>query len=87
MFIDYCRTRLAGRVEAIPSRDLIDRGLFGLGTPNPRLADRVGDLTLVMLGNSVINGRLPGEPMHVQVGAHGGMSRSEMLVPLCLLRA
>ena len=71
----------------IPSQDLIDGGLFGLGTPNPHLADRVGDLTLLMQGNNVINERLPAGTPHVQVGAHEGMSRAEMLVPLCLLRA
>lgn len=86
-FIDYCRTQFAGRMEVIPSQDLIDRGLFGLGTPNPRLAERVGDLTLLMLGNNVINERLPSETPRVQVGAHGGLSRTEMLVPLCLLMA
>jgi hypothetical protein len=86
-FTDYCQTRLAGRVQVVPSQALIDGGLFGLGSPNPRLSERVGDLTLLMQGNNVINERLPGEPPHVQVGAHGGLSRTEMLVPFSLLRA
>jgi hypothetical protein len=84
-FTDYCGTRFAGRVEVVPSQTLIDRGLFGLGTPHPRLAERIGDLTLLMQGNNVINERLPGETPHVQVGAHGGLSQAEMLVPLALL--
>jgi hypothetical protein len=86
-FSDYCRSRLAGRMEVVPSQDLIDRGLFGLGTPNPRLVERVGDLTLLLRGNNVINQRLPSETPHVQIGVHGGLSRAELLVPLCLLRA
>jgi hypothetical protein len=86
-FTDYCGTRFAGRVEVVPSQTLIDRGLFGLGNPNPRLSERIGDLTLLMQGNNVINERLPGETPHVQVGAHGGLSQAEMLVPLSLLPA
>lgn len=86
-FTDYCRTQLAEHLEVVPSQDLLAQGLFGLGEPNPRLAERIGDLTLLMRGNSVIHEYLPCETPHVQIGAHGGLSRTEMLVPLCLLRA
>jgi hypothetical protein len=40
-----------------------------------------------MRGDSVIQERLPSETPHVQIGAHGGLSRAEMLVPLCLMHA
>jgi hypothetical protein len=86
-FTDYCRTRLADHLEVIPSQDLLAQGLFGLGQPNPRLPERIGDLTLLMRGNSVIHEYLPSETPHVQIGAHGGLSRTELLVPLCLMRA
>ncbi len=84
-FTDYCHTRFAGRLDVIPSADLLTEGLFGLGEPNPRLADRIGDLTLLMRGNNVIDERLPHEAPHLQIGAHGGLSRTEMLVPLALM--
>jgi hypothetical protein len=86
-FGDYCRDHLADHLEVVPSEDLLAQGLFGLGDPNPRLAERIGDLTLLMHGNSVIREHLPSETPHVQVGAHGGLSRTEMLVPLCVLHA
>jgi hypothetical protein len=86
-FTGYCRTRLAAHLEVVRSEDILAQGLFGLGEPNPRLAQRIGDLTLLMRGNSVINERLPCETPHIQIGAHGGLSRAEMLVPLSLMRA
>ena len=86
-FTDYCRTHLADHLDVVRSEELLARGLFGVGEPNPRLAERIGDLTLLMRGNSVIHERLPSETPHVQIGAHGGLSRAEMLVPLCLLHA
>jgi hypothetical protein len=86
-FTDYCRSHFAERLDVVRSEDLLTQGLFGLGEPNPRLAERIGDVTLLMRGNSVIQERLPNEAPHVQIGAHGGLSRAEMLVPLCLMQA
>ncbi len=86
-FLGYCRDRLPGHIEPVPSTDLLAQGLFGLGEPNPRLAERIGDLTLLMRGHSIIQERLPGEEHKVHIGAHGGLTRDEMLVPLALLRA
>jgi hypothetical protein len=87
IFTAYCRAHLAEHLDVVRSEDLIAQGLFGLGEPNPRLAERIGDLTLLMRGNSVIHERLPSETPHLQIGAHGGLTRAEMLVPLCLMRA
>jgi hypothetical protein len=84
---DYCRARLGEHLEVVRSEEVLAQGLFGLGDPNPRLAERIGDLTLLMRGNSVIHERLPHETPRVQIGAHGGLSRAEMLVPLSLMQA
>jgi len=86
-FSDYCLSRLGEHLEVVRSAELVARGLFGLGEPNPRLAERIGDLTLLMRGTSVLVERLPSEAPHLQVGAHGGLSRAEMLVPLSVLEA
>jgi len=86
-FTDYCRTQLPEHLEAVPSEELLARGLFGIGEPHPRLTERIGDFTLLMRGHSVIREHLPSETAQVQIGAHGGLSRAEMLVPLSLLRA
>ena len=86
-FRDYCRSHLAEHLDVVPSEDLLAEGLFGLGEANPRLAERIGDLTLLMRGSNVVFERLPSEAPHVQIGAHGGLSRAEMLVPLSRFRA
>lgn len=85
-FEHYCRTELTPYAELRPSAELIEHGWFGLGTPHPRLAERVGDYTLLMKENYVIKDWLVGEPRYTQVGVHGGISAQEMRVPLILAR-
>ena len=84
-FADYCRDRLAGQVELIPSRQLVDEGYFGLGARHPRIMDRVGDYCLLPLGARTLRDLLPSESPHAQVGVHGGLSAAELMVPLCVL--
>ncbi|MGB5832165.1 MAG: alkaline phosphatase family protein [Thiohalocapsa sp.] len=85
-FEGYCREVFSGRFELHRSRDLLEAGLFGLGTPNPRLHERIGDYTLLATGNNVIREQLPFEQPFEQIGVHGGLSSAELMVPLCLLR-
>jgi hypothetical protein len=81
-FESYVRSELDACAELWRSRELIERGCFGLGVPHPRLADRVGDYTLVMKENYVIKDWLPGEHRYAHIGVHGGTSDAEMWVPL-----
>lgn len=85
-FEDYCRWVLGDTAELHPSRELVERGLFGPGQTHPRLGERIGDYVLLMRGNRVIRERLPFEDGHVQVGTHGGLSETELRVPLCVIR-
>ena len=73
---------LGSRGGARPSRELVDEGWFGPGTPHPRLAERVGDVALVMNGRYTVKDWLPGEPRHLHIGNHGGTSEDEMTIPL-----
>ncbi len=86
VFEDYCSQVLGDRVDLFPSRQLVEEGWFGMGTPHPRFMDRIGDYCLVPRGSGVIRERLPGERPHPQIGVHGGWSKAEMMVPLCVLR-
>ena len=52
----------------------------------PRLAERVGDFTLLMRGAYSIKDWLPGEQRYTHVGVHGGLSEAELLVPLIVAR-
>ncbi|NCA69667.1 MAG: alkaline phosphatase family protein [Sphingobacteriia bacterium] len=86
-FLDYCEAHLARRVAVIPSERLVSAGYFGRGQSHPRLRERVGDYCLLPRGRALIRQWLPFETPYAQVGVHGGLSRSELLVPVCLLRA
>ncbi|MBK1720872.1 alkaline phosphatase family protein [Thiocystis violacea] len=84
-FESYCREELAGLIDLIPSRQLVEEGYFGQGRMHSRFMDRVGDYCLLPTGNHIIQERLPNEQPHRQVGVHGGLSEAELMVPLCVL--
>lgn len=84
-FEDYCQQVLSGHALLRPSHELVRLGLFGQGESHPRLEERVGDYTLLLTGRSVIRDRLPSEKDLVQIGVHGGLSKTELCVPLCRL--
>ncbi|EXJ16795.1 alkaline phosphatase family protein [Imhoffiella purpurea] len=85
-FVRYCEERLGDRIDLIPSRQLVEEGLFGIGKPHPRFMDRIGDYCILPRDRGVILQRLPTERPHPQIGVHGGLSSSELMVPLCLFR-
>jgi hypothetical protein len=81
-FADYVRSRLGPRAELVDSERLLEAGYFGVGATHPRLRERIGDYVLIMREGATIKDWVPGEPRHVHVGVHGGVSAQEMLVPL-----
>jgi hypothetical protein len=86
-FERYCEDVMSDRLDLWRSEELVARGLFGIGEPNPRLCERIGDYVLLMRGAHVIRDALPFEKTHIQIGVHGGLSDAELRVPLCLFRA
>ena len=87
VFENYCHQVFGDQIDLIPSRQLVEEGVFGFGTPHPRFMDRVGDYCLLPRGNRVIRDSLPSETPHAQIGVHGGLSEAELMVPLCVLSA
>ena len=85
-FESYVGTELADCATLFKSAQLIERGYFGLGSPHPRLLERVGHYTLIMKQNYTIKDWLLGERRHTQIGVHGGVSEAEMGVPLIFLK-
>jgi hypothetical protein len=85
-FETYCAEVLGPRFALHHSAELMEQGLYGLGPPHPRLAERIGDYTLIARGSNVIRDRLLADKPFRQVGVHGGLSDAELRVPLCLLR-
>lgn len=86
-FEDYVAAELAERATLFPSEQLLEEGWFGLGEAHPALLERIGDYTLVMKGRSTIKDWILGEHRHTQIGVHGGVSESEMYVPLVVAMA
>lgn len=56
----------------------VEAGLFGPGTPHPRLRDRLGDLLAIARGDSYLWWGAIDNPIF---GRHGGIGAEEMLVP------
>ena len=83
---DYVAEHLAHCVDLRVSSELIAAGHYGPPPYHPRLADRVGDYTLLMRDDWTIKDWLPGEKRYRMLGVHGGASRDEMIVPLIALR-
>jgi hypothetical protein len=68
-----------GQFVFLDPTQAITAGLFGPGTPHPRLADRLGDLIAVARGEAYLWWADKENPL---VGQHGGLSAEEMIVPL-----
>ena len=73
---------LDGKGEVLPGKALLKTGWFGGGDLHPNLADRVGDFAFMMRELHTVKDWLPGEPRHLHIGNHGGMSADEMYTPL-----
>ena len=86
-FEHYVQTRLADCAALYRSADLIAQGWFGLGPASPQLEQRVGHYTLLMKDDYTIKDWILGEPRHLTLGVHGGVSAAEMQVPLILAEA
>lgn len=81
-FMEKARDWLGERADVVPSAQLVEQGWFGPGVAHPRFAERVGDVTLVMKNGYTVKDWLPGEPRHLLIGNHGGISEDEMTIPL-----
>src|SRR2546423_92756 len=81
-FMQKASDWLGERGEVKRSRELVDEGWFGRGTPHPRFAERVGEVTLMMNGLFTVKDWVAGDPRHLHIGNHGGPSEDEMMIPL-----
>ena len=85
-FMAKARNMLGEYADVLPSSQLVEEGWFGPGMPHPCLAERVGDVALVMKRHAIIKDHLPDEKRHVLIGNHGGVTEDEMLIPLVYAR-
>jgi len=85
-FLEKAKQFLADRAEVRPSRELLDEGWFGAGRAHARFAERIGDVALVMKGRGTVKDWVSGEPRHLHIGNHGGLSEDEMNIPLVVAK-
>ena len=77
--VTYFDQTWPGQFSFIDPAEAVEHGLFGPGTPHPRLADRLGDLIVAAQGDAYLWWADKENPL---VGRHGGLSAEEMIVPL-----
>lgn len=85
-FEEYVNTELSDHAVLYHSQQLLEAGWFGPGDAHPALPDRIGNYTLVMKGGSTIKDWIQGEHRYHLIGVHGGVSESEMYVPLIVIK-
>lgn len=85
-FLGKAKDLLGQRAEVRPSRELLDEGWFGEGLAHRHIAERIGDVALVMKGLGTVKDWVNGEPRHLHIGNHGGMSEDEMNIPLVVAK-
>ena len=85
IFSKLCQKHLGHAATLYRGEKLIEQNFFGLGETHPALRHRVGDYVLVMEENYTLTQQLANEAYPNLVGYHGGLSESEMYVPLILV--
>jgi len=78
---------LGGKADVLAGHVPLNEGWFGRGNLHPRIADRAGDFVLLMREPYTVRDWIPGEPRHLHIGNHGGLSADEMYIPLVVARA
>lgn len=88
-FEKIVRTKMSKYCWCFKGEQLIKDNFYGIGKPNKRLFDRVGDYVLIMKENYSLKDKLanydPNKVIHL--GKHGGVSENEMIVPLVFIKA
>jgi len=81
-FIETAKGFFKQSADVRPSIELWQEGWFGAGRAHPLFAERIGDVALVMRGRGTVKDWVTGEPRHLHIGNHGGMSEDELNIPL-----
>jgi len=85
-FIEKAKGFFKQCADVRPSIELWQEGWFGAGRAHPLFAERIGDVALVMQGRGTVKDWVPGEPRHLHIGNHGGVSEDEMNIPLVVAK-
>lgn len=84
-FESIVRTELAHAGVLVAGDDLLESGVFGPGAAHPAIEQRLGDYVFLAREGFALAYRVPGNARPHPRGHHGGMTSSEMRVPLVAL--
>ncbi len=79
--IDYINTNLGEAMTAVSTQKALHAGLFGPEPFAANVADRMGDVVVIMRGGHTLFSEAERPKAHKMIGRHGGMSYAEMQVP------
>jgi hypothetical protein len=80
----FLTERLAEQADVVKTEWLIDAGYFGPPPMSDFFLNRVGNLVILAHGNKTVWWYEKGKFEQRLYGIHGGLSRQEMEIPLCL---
>ncbi len=80
----FLTQRLAGQADVVKTQWLIDAGYFGPPPMSDMFLNRVGTLVILPHGHKTVWWYEKGKFEQTKYGLHGGLSRQEMEIPLCL---
>ncbi len=81
---NYLTRKLKNKALVLRTKDAVRQGLFGKGKVSKRFRDRIGDILILPYGHGTMWYRT--ERKNQQYGVHGGLSKSEMLIPFAIAR-
>jgi len=86
-FEKIVKNKLSKYCWCFKGEKLIKDNLYGLGKPNKRLFDRIGDYVLIMKKNYALKDKLSNHKKTDKplLAKHGGVSSDEMFIPLILI--
>ncbi len=85
-FEQYVKHHLQKYCVLHTTKELVDKGYFGLFKPHPQLLSRIGDYVLILKENYAFKEHPPEKKKELHIGNHGGVSKEEMTVPLVKVR-
>lgn len=79
--IEYINTKLGHAMTAVSSQEALKAGLFGPKPFAANVAERIGDVVVIMRGGYTLFSEAEREWAHKMIGRHGGLTHAEMQVP------
>jgi len=84
-FREILRGELGDRCRVLDAEEILSGGYLGPGGPHPALASRVADYVLLPHEGICFYVPVPGMKTEIHKADHGGMTATEMLVPLYIV--